>query len=123
MPTAALCSLRALWEETFRIGLTRPGFDNFIVIVSGWLLTQGTHAVTEALVMADVSARRHHEAFHRFFSRGTCSPDKLGEWCGSSAAGSPPRRPRAMRRAFRWWQGRARASATPLAAPRPSFSR
>jgi hypothetical protein len=78
MPIHALRSLRALWEETFRFGLTRPGFANFIVIVSGWILTQGMHAVTEALVTTGVSARRHHEAFHRFFSRGTWSPDLLG---------------------------------------------
>jgi DDE superfamily endonuclease len=80
MPSSALRSLRALWEETFRRGLTAPGFANFVVIASGWLLTQGTHAVTEALVMTDVAARRHHEAFHRFFSRGTWSPDLLGRW-------------------------------------------
>jgi DDE superfamily endonuclease len=80
MPSlASFRSLRALWEETFGFGLTRPGFDNFVVIAAGWILTQGTHAVTEALVVTDVSARRHHEAFHRFFSRGTWSPDRLGQ--------------------------------------------
>jgi hypothetical protein len=80
MPSSALRSLRALWEETFRPCLTAPGFANFIVIASGWLLTQGTHAVTEALVMTDVATRCHHEAFHRFFSRGTWSPDRIGHW-------------------------------------------
>ena len=78
MPFSAHRSLRAIWEETFRSGLTRPGLTNLIVIASGWLLTQGAHAVTEALVMTDVAARRHHEAFHRFFSRGTWSVDHLG---------------------------------------------
>ncbi len=78
MPSSALCSLRALWEATFRFGLTRPGFANFVVIATGWILTQGTHAVAEALVMTDVAVRRHHEAFHRFFSRGSWRPDTLG---------------------------------------------
>jgi hypothetical protein len=50
------------------------------VVACGWLLTQGQHAVTEALVMAGVAGRRHHEAFHRFFSRGTWDPDDLGYW-------------------------------------------
>jgi hypothetical protein len=36
--------------------------------------------VTEALVVTGVAGRRHHEAFHRFFSRGTWSPDRLGYW-------------------------------------------
>jgi hypothetical protein len=80
MPSSALRSLRALWEETFGPCLTAPGLANFVVIASGWLLTQGTHAVTEALVMTDVATRCHHEAFHRFFSRGTWSPDRLGHW-------------------------------------------
>jgi hypothetical protein len=80
MLDSALRSLRALWEETFRRCLTRPGFDNFVVIASGWILTCGTHAVTEALVETRVATRRHHEAFHRFFSRGAWSPDRVGRW-------------------------------------------
>jgi hypothetical protein len=80
MPISALRSLRAVWEGTIRHGLTRPGFANFVVIASGWILTHGMHAVTEALVTTSVAARRHHEAFHRFFSRGTWSPDAIGRW-------------------------------------------
>jgi SRSO17 transposase len=78
MPTNAFRSLRLLWEDCFRFGLTRPGFRNVIVILTGWVLTQGPRAVTEALVVTDVAARRHWEAFHRFFSRGAWDPDVLG---------------------------------------------
>jgi DDE superfamily endonuclease len=80
MPSSALRSLRAVWEDTFAPPLTRPGFANLIVIVVGWILTRGPHAVTEALVETQVAGRRHHEAFHRFFSRGTWDPDRLGLW-------------------------------------------
>jgi DDE superfamily endonuclease len=66
--------------ELFRIGLTAPGFSNMLVVLVGWVLTPGAHAVTEALVVSGVSGRRHHEAFHRFFSRGSWNPDKLGFW-------------------------------------------
>jgi hypothetical protein len=66
--------------EVFRIGLTRPGFDNFIALFTGWVLTTGPHAVTQALVATGVAGRRHHEAFHRFFSRGAWEPDNLGFW-------------------------------------------
>lgn len=66
------------WMEELRPALTRPGHRNAIVVFAGWVLTQGSHAVTQALVMTDVSRRRHHEAFHRFFSRGTWSPDRIG---------------------------------------------
>jgi hypothetical protein len=64
--------------EVLRPALTRPGFDNFVVLVVGWVLTQGPHAVTQALVCTQVAGRRHHEAFHRFFSRGTWDPDEWG---------------------------------------------
>jgi len=66
--------------QAFRIVLTKPSFRNMLVVVLGWLLTQGPHAVTEALVMAGVVGRRHHEAFHRFFSRARWEPDEMGRW-------------------------------------------
>src|SRR3989304_6497048 len=63
--------------EVYRAGLTRPGYRNMLVIFVGWILTTGTHAVTQALVVTAVAGRKHHEAFHRFFSRGTWNPDEL----------------------------------------------
>lgn len=70
--------LPSLWEECFRPCLTKPGFANLVVILAGWVLTHGPHAITAALVATDVARRRHWEAFHRFFSRGAWSPDHLG---------------------------------------------
>ena len=55
--------------DAFRPAFTRPGFDNMGVICTGWVMTNGPHAVTQALVATQVAGRRHHEAFHRFFSR------------------------------------------------------
>ena len=66
------------WVEVLRPALTRPGYANALVVFTGWVLTQGRHAITEALVLTDVARRRHHERFHRFFSRGTWSPDAIG---------------------------------------------
>jgi SRSO17 transposase len=65
--------------EVFRPALTAPGFDKALVVFVGWVLTSGPHAVTGALVATEVAQRRHHEGFHRFFSRGSWSPDALGE--------------------------------------------
>lgn len=72
--------LQALWAmlETFQPALTAPGFRNFAALFAGWVCTTGTHAVTAALVAVDVPGRRHYEAYHRFFSRGTWQPDELG---------------------------------------------
>ena len=73
-------ALRTLLEalEVFRPALTRPGFSNFLVIFCGWVLTSGPHAITQALVSTGVAGRRHHEAFHRFFSRGAWNVDEMG---------------------------------------------
>jgi len=64
--------------EILRPAFTRPGFDNLVVIFVGWVLTNGPHAVTQALVVTGIPGRRHHEAFHRFFSRGTWITDRVG---------------------------------------------
>jgi hypothetical protein len=72
--------------EVVRPAFTRPGFDNLLVVFAGWALTSGSHAVTQALVTTGVAGRRHHESFHRFFSRGTWDPDEVGRllfgWIG-----------------------------------------
>lgn len=79
MPDIHLVTLLSILKE---IGtpLTRPSLINFAILALGWLQSYGTHAVTEALVVTDVAGNRHHEAFHRFFSRGTWDPDRLGFW-------------------------------------------
>jgi hypothetical protein len=79
MPDQILASLLAVLE-TFRGPLTRPSFANFLILAVGWIQTLGVHAVTEALVVTGVAGKRHHEAFHRFFSRGSWNPDRLGLW-------------------------------------------
>jgi hypothetical protein len=90
MAGAELGSLLAVFEAV-RPALTAPGFRNFLVLVTGWLLTGGPHAVTEALVQARIAERRHHEAFHRFFSRGTWSPDEIGRLLFELILGAMPR--------------------------------
>ena len=78
MPPYLLRTLLAS-VEAFRPALTRPGYANALVVFVGWVLSHGRHAITEALVATDVARRRHHERFHRFFSRGAWSPDAIGK--------------------------------------------
>lgn len=66
------------WMEVLSPAFTKPGFANALVLMSGWIQTRGPHAVTQTLVETEVAGRRHHEAFHRFFSRGTWQPDRVG---------------------------------------------
>src|SRR3990172_3987617 len=65
--------------EVLQPAFTRPGFRKGWVVLGGWVLTAGTHAVTQALVVTDVARRLHHERFHRFFSRGTWRADAVGQ--------------------------------------------
>ena len=73
--------------EAFRIALSAPSYANMVVVAWGWVLTRGMHAVTEALVVTRVAGRRHHEAFHRFFSRGTGSRTAWASGCSSGSSG------------------------------------
>jgi hypothetical protein len=73
----ALLTLLTVFE-CLRPAFTRPGFENALVVFAGWTQTTGRHAITQALVATDVARRRHHEAFHRFFSRGAWRPDDVG---------------------------------------------
>ena len=66
--------------EVFRLAVTEPSFEKLLVLFIGWVRTSGRHAVTETLVVTGVAGQRHHEAYHRFFSRGTWDPDDLGAW-------------------------------------------
>ena len=78
--TAAPELLRSFVDalDVFRPILTQPSYAHLLTLMVGWVLTPGRHAVTEALISTDVARRRHHEAYHRFFSRGTWYPDWFG---------------------------------------------
>lgn len=90
---AALRSLR-LSLELLKPAFTAPGFQRLSVVFWGWLLSSGVHAITEALVVSGVSGVRHHEAFHRLFSRGTWHPDRVGQLVFSRLLSLlPPDRP------------------------------
>ena len=79
MPNAHLATFLRLLKEVFGPALTLPALRNLLVLVFGWvLLREPHHTVTAALVASGLSGLRHHEAFHRFFSRGTWNPDAIG---------------------------------------------
>jgi hypothetical protein len=56
----------------------RRAFENFVAILAGWVLAQGTGTLSSALVAGDLATRKHWTAFYRFFSRGTWDVDGLG---------------------------------------------
>jgi hypothetical protein len=76
MPPATAALLGVL--DVLRPAFSVPSFGNLVVLFAGWVLTGGRHAITEALVVSQVSGRRHHAAFHGFFARAAWSVDELG---------------------------------------------
>lgn len=66
------------WTKVLAPAFTKPGFANALLLFCGWVLTRGTHAITQALVELGIQGRVHHERLHRFFSRGAWSVDDLG---------------------------------------------
>ncbi|MCU0693737.1 MAG: transposase [Polyangiaceae bacterium] len=55
-----------------------------LVVAVGWILTTvPKRAITEGLIVTRIAGKRHHEAYHPFFSRGSWEPDFLGHQLAS----------------------------------------
>lgn len=72
LPDTLLSCLRS-FECCFRA----PSYSRFLALMSGWLLCVGRHTVTGVMRAAGV-ADRDHSGYHRFFSRGIWSPQRVG---------------------------------------------
>jgi len=72
-----LVSSFAIVLQDLAIGMTAPSFANFVTLLSGLTFAK-RRTVTGMLLAAGVAGRRHHAAFHRFFSAARWSRDALG---------------------------------------------
>lgn len=58
---------------------SRPGFENFVALVTGWIACQGRHCISRVIQAGHGPATtKHHSALYRFFSTGHWDPDSLG---------------------------------------------
>ena len=55
----------------FRGVFTAPSFDNFRVLVFGFVHSLGRHGISDALRAAGPAADKQYSAYYRFFSRAT----------------------------------------------------
>lgn len=64
----------------FAGSFSRPSFENFQILVVGWILCPGRHTISRVIQAAAGMTRspKHHTAFYRFFSRSAWSADALG---------------------------------------------
>ncbi len=62
-----------LWQTLLAVtvtAFTRPSFELFRQIASGWILCPGRRTITGMLPTADPEGKHPHDAFHRFFRDG-----------------------------------------------------
>ena len=57
---------------------TKPSFETFRHIVSGWLLCIGRRHVSNIIEAADAIGHKHHTSFQRFFRAAVWNVDAVG---------------------------------------------
>ena len=66
--------------ESFRACFTRPGFESFVALITGWIICQGRHSISRVIQASGVGgADKHHSSLYRFFSHGRWSTDAVGQ--------------------------------------------
>ena len=72
---ASLQSILSSFADCF----TRPSFENFVAIVSGWILCQGRHCISQVIQVAGGRAQaKHFASLYRFLSRARWASDEVG---------------------------------------------
>ena len=57
--------------------MTRPTFQSFLIVLTGWVLGR-RRTVTGMILAADAVGSKHHSCFHRLFAGARWSLDQLG---------------------------------------------
>ena len=58
---------------------TRPGFENFVTMISGWITCQGRHSISRMIQAASgLDGGKHHSRFYRFLAHGSWATDPVG---------------------------------------------
>lgn len=66
--------------ENFRACFTRPGFESFVALITGWIICQGRHSISRVIQASGaVGANKHHSCLYRFLSHGRWTTDAVGE--------------------------------------------
>ena len=73
-----LTSTRNASIQQFASCFTKPSFETFRVIVTGWLLGSGRRTVTHVLLMGGGLKIKTFSCYHRFFSQARWTVDSIG---------------------------------------------
>ena len=66
-----------LFLQPLAATMTCPSFENFLVLVTGWIFAS-RRTVTRMIVAAGAVEQKHHSAYHRLFATARWSRDRLG---------------------------------------------
>jgi len=75
MKTALVSTFEALVREVSFV-MTRPTFQTFLLLLTGWLFAR-RRTVTGMILAAGAVGTKHHSAFHRLFASARWSLDEL----------------------------------------------
>jgi hypothetical protein len=66
-------------EINFRICFSAPSLQCFLVLMTGWVLTVGTHTLSQVILTTGLHESMHFASVYRFFSRASWDPDHVGQ--------------------------------------------
>ena len=61
----------------FQDCFTAPSLRHFVVLMTGWVLTVGTHTVSRVILTVEAHESEHFGSIYRFFSRARWESDKV----------------------------------------------
>lgn len=61
----------------FQDCFTAPSFRHFAVLMTGWVLTVGTHTISQIILTAQAHESEHFANLYRFLSRARWEPDRV----------------------------------------------
>ncbi len=65
--------------SSFTCCFTQPSFENFVAMVSGWILCPGRHCISRVIQVGGGRAReKHFSTLYRFLSRARWAADDIG---------------------------------------------
>lgn len=80
MSTPAIPSTLQVLLEDFAPCFTRPGFENFVTLISGWITCQGRRSISRIIQAAHgLDDGKHHSRFYRFLTQGRWTNDSVGK--------------------------------------------
>ena len=79
MPGPDIAPSVAVFLSAFSHCFTRPSFESFSILMTGWLSCPAKHTVTGVIAAAGAVGTKHHTSFHRFFRAARWDPDDVGD--------------------------------------------